>query len=382
MRLACYNVENLFARAKAMNLESWAEGREALEAFARFNRLISKPRYTPRDKAAMLELIEALGLTARDDARFVRLRQNRGQFLARRRPEGRREIKPEIVAEGRGDWTGWLELEREPVDDTAMRLTARVIAELEADVIGVVEAENRPALGGFSDAVLPLEGGAPYRHVMLIDGNDARGIDCAVMTREEFPIAHMRSHVDLRDAKGPVFSRDCPEFHLELPGGGRLAVLVNHLKSKGYGTQRENDDRRRRQAEAVRGIVRRLAEEGVEQVAVVGDLNDTPPKGRRDPLFALLSDSGLTDVSALPGHEDGGFPGTYGGSTARHKIDYILLSRALVARAGRSGVFRRGMWPGVRPRKWDVYPEIDPALGGAAKHAASDHAALWVDLDL
>jgi endonuclease/exonuclease/phosphatase family metal-dependent hydrolase len=380
MRLACYNVENLFARARAMNLESWSEGRPALEAFARFNRLINKPRYTVRDKAAMLDLIETLGLAARDDARFVRLRQNRGQFLIRRRGPG--AAGPEIVAGGRGDWTGWLELEREPVDDTAMRLTARVIAELEADVIGVVEAESRPALAGFSDAVLPLEGAAPYRHVMLIDGNDARGIDCAVMTREGFAIAHMRSHVDLADAKGPVFSRDCPEFHLDLPGGGRLVVLVNHLKSKGYGSQRENDDRRRRQAAAVRDIVRRLAAEGVEHVAVVGDLNDTPAKARRHPLFPLLSEAGLTDVSALPGHEDGGFPGTYGGSTARQKIDYILLSPALAARAGRSGVFRRGMWPGVRPRKWDVYPEIDPALGGAERHAASDHAALWVDLDI
>ncbi|OYW68378.1 MAG: hypothetical protein B7Z40_03275, partial [Bosea sp. 12-68-7] len=33
MRLAVYNVENLFDRAKAMNLDSWAEGRPVLERF-------------------------------------------------------------------------------------------------------------------------------------------------------------------------------------------------------------------------------------------------------------------------------------------------------------------------------------------------------------
>ncbi|QYU67375.1 hypothetical protein J4558_20955 [Leptolyngbya sp. 15MV] len=65
-----------------------------------------------------------------------------------------------------------------------------------------------------------------------------------------------------------------------------------------------------------------------------------------------------------------------------NKIDYILLSPELRARATASGIFRKGMWPGVRPRKWDVYPEIDPLLDGDPKHVASDHAALWVDLDL
>jgi hypothetical protein len=29
------------------------------------------------------------------------------------------------------------------------------------------------------------------------------------------------------------------------------------------------------------------------------------------------------------------------------------------------------------PRLWSIYPEIT-----AAEHAASDHAAVWVDLDL
>lgn len=90
----------------------------------------------------------------------------------------------------------------------------------------------------------------------------------------------------------------------------------------------------------------------------------------------------LVDVSRLPGHEDGGFPGTYGPSGASGKIDYILLSPALRALAGRSGIFRKGMWPGVRPRKWDTFPELDPRQGGAEQNAASDHGAVWVDLEV
>ena len=376
MRLASFNVENLFSRARALNQESLAEGKPVLDAFARFSTLIAKERYGATDRKRMVELLGVLGLEKADDAPFVRLRRNRGEFLVRRRGG-----PIEITAAGRGSWNGWLELEREPVDDTAMRLTARVIRDVNADVIGIVEAENRPALRDFSKVILPLEAGAPYEHVMLIDGNDARGIDCALMTRAAHPILQMQSHVDLADAAGPVFSRDCPVFYLEAPGGG-LVVLVNHFKSKGFGTPAESNARRRRQAEAVAGIYRRLRAEGAERIAVLGDLNDTPPDDAADPLHPLLAGTDLRDVSTLPGHDDKGRPGTYGGATAANKIDYILLSPALRQRARASGIFRMGQWPGVRPKKWEVYPEIDPEQGGEPAHAASDHAALWVELDL
>ena len=80
-------------------------------------------------------------------------------------------------------------------------------------------------------------------------------------------------------------------------------------------------------------------------VAVVGNLNDTPPDGADDAPSPLLGGTDLVDVSALDGHDDGGYPGTHGGAGARDKIDYVLLSPALRERAGASGVFRRGCGP-------------------------------------
>jgi hypothetical protein len=45
-------VENLFDRAKAVNLDSWAEGRPVLEKFAAQNALLGEIDYTPSRKAA------------------------------------------------------------------------------------------------------------------------------------------------------------------------------------------------------------------------------------------------------------------------------------------------------------------------------------------
>ena len=90
-----------------------------------------------------------------------------------------------------------------------------------------------------------------------------------------------------------MFSRDCPEYEIRTPGGHRLVVLVNHLKSKGYGTQADNNARRARQAQRVADIYRRRRTEGVSYVAVLGDFNDTPTSA---PLAPLVTGTDLVGV--------------------------------------------------------------------------------------
>lgn len=370
MRLATYNVENLFDRPRAMNLGSWSEGRVILQEFAALSQLLGELTYTAARKKRMSELLVSLGLEKSDSGRFVILRRNRGHLL--RRPAGG---GVEITAAGRSDWAGSLELQVEPVDEIAMRNTAKVIRDLDADVLAVVEAESRPVLDQFNQQILVAVGGDPLRHVMVIDGNDERGIDVGLMTKDAYPIGMMRSHVDDVDASGKeVFSRDCPEFSVQLPEGRLLWVLVNHLKSKGYGGKADSDRKRKSQAMRIKAIYEELIARGDALVAVVGDLNDTPSS---DPLSPLIKHTDLKDVSQHPSFSDGGYAGTYGLCNASNKIDYILLSPELFRRVNAGGVMRKGMWPGSRPKRWDTYDDIDNP-----KNAASDHAALWVDLDL
>lgn len=370
MKLAVYNVENLFDRAKAMNLASWDEGRPVLEKFAELNQLLGEIDYTPADKSRMVALMRELGLEKSDTGPFVILRRNRGGLLRRPRSGG-----IVIEANGRADWVGSLELRYEPVNEHAMRNTARVMIDIQADVLGVVEAESRPVLSAFNTEILPALGGEAFRHVMLIDGNDERGIDVGLMSRDGYPIGTMRSHVDDRLSNGqPVFSRDCPEFEVTTPSGNRLLVLVNHLKSKGYGGMAASNAKRKAQAERIAQIYKSLIDNGETNVAIIGDFNDTPASA---PLAPLLDETDLKDIFEHPAFDDGGWPGTYGLCNASNKIDYILLSPGLFDRVQSGGVFRKGMWPGSRPRRWDAYAEVKrPADAG------SDHAALWAEIDI
>lgn len=380
MRLATFNVENLFDRAKVFNDDDPDAHRDVLDAHAELNTLFEKPAYSDADKARMLALIEQLGMLRRDEGRFTRIRKIRGQIISR--PRSPRE--PFIKADGRADWVGWCELRTEAVDERAITNTARMIRDVAADVLAIVEAESRPVLLKFQDLMFEkvgLEEG--YNHVMIIDGNDARGIDVGLVTRKGFPIGPMRSHVDEVDGNGNrVFSRDCPEYEVTTPSGERIVLLPNHFKSKFGGNDPASRAKRRRQAEATARYYRRLTEEGFAHVAVLGDLNDTPDS---EELAPLLSDTDLREISDHPGFTEFEFNadngnrgiGTHGLGNDDDKIDYVLLSPALFERVTKGGIFRKGIWPGSRPLRWKVYPELKKK-----HHRASDHHAIWADIDI
>jgi endonuclease/exonuclease/phosphatase family metal-dependent hydrolase len=159
-----------------------------------------------------------------------------------------------------------------------------------------------------------------------------------------------------------------------LPGGGTLHLLVNHFKSQGFGGKAESDTKRLAQAERVRALYEARLQAGAEFIAVLGDLNDRPESA---PLAPLLGDGGPRDVSAHPGYQDDGRPGTWRNGTAANKLDYILLSPALWDRVEAAGVERRGVWGGTKGR---LFPHL--ATITREEEAASDHAAIWVDLRL
>jgi endonuclease/exonuclease/phosphatase family metal-dependent hydrolase len=382
IRIASFNVENLFARPKVFDLSDWSAGKPVLKAYEKVNALLQKGSYSASDKRRIRDLLVMLDIYTIDqttgairrnrtiDPQWAWLRKNRGTFD---REPGDETQNVEIVAEGRGDWIGWVELAKEAVDETATRMTARVIQDIGADVLGLVEVEDRPALVRFNRDLL----GGLYRHVMLVDGNDDRGIDVAIMTRHGFDIGSIRSNVDKTDAKGIIFSRDCAEYEVRTPNDVVIHVLVNHFKSQsgGGGAKRE------RQAKEVRKIVDQLVHAGAH-VVVLGDLNEGPTVGgSQAPNLAALfeNNSPLIDCYSLPGFDLGNRPGTFDSCGLRNRLDYIFISKSLRPFYATGRVFRKGLWGSriTRPTLWETYPEIT-----ASKEGASDHSAVVLELDI
>lgn len=370
MKIAAYNVENLFDRAKAFNEET-ATSKQIVRSEAELNALFEEPFYTPAMKTRMLELMKGLDVLRTDNGSHVLLRKIRGQLIKRPRTG----TNFEIVADGRGDWVGWAELKMVHVNETAVINTGQVLRDVDADIVGVIEAEHRVALKQFSEYVLGKVDGTPYSQVMLIDGNDDRGIDVGIMTKAGYEVSLMRSHIhDLDQTGKTIFSRDCPEFCVRTPQGEDIWILPNHFKSKFGGNDTSSQNKREAQANRTAEIYRSLIIQGFTNVVVLGDLNDTPTSS---PLAPLIANTDLKDVSEHPSFDTGTFAGkgTFGLGNDGDKIDYLLLSPSLFSRITASGLFRKGAWPGKSPKRWDVYPELEKPI-----HAASDHHLIWCEI--
>jgi endonuclease/exonuclease/phosphatase family metal-dependent hydrolase len=367
LRLAAYNANNLFQRARLLELEGFStRARPVLNDIATLSALLERDSYAGAAGQQIVELLVRYDQHLRKDTdknRWFTINQARGKLF--KVPKG--ATKPALTAQGRADWLGWVELKRATTDEAAVQNTARVIQAVNADVLCLVEVEDRVTLARFNDDLLkPLA--AAYPHNLLVDGNDERGIDIGLCSR--FPIRAVHPHIDDRyqAANGksyPVFSRDCPEYEVLLPGGKSLWLLGNHFKSKGYGNQADNDRKRRLQAGRVRELLGRFNLKR-DLVAVAGDLNDTPASA---PLQPLLQDTpDLHDVMRSPLYS--GPQWTHSGGS---RLDYLLVSSALHQRLRAVGVERRGIFKGGNPH----FPEVT-----SPTTQASDHAAVWAEFEV
>lgn len=313
-------------------------------------------------------------------------------------------------------------------DDTR-QLSALAIADADADILCLQEVDNMAALQAFEYGYLYRMMGNGYRQKYLMEGNDSRGIDVAVIMREETLDGEKIELIDIRSHAGQtyrnldlftpelaasnriddkIFKRDCLELDLRI-GGKPLALFVTHLKSMTNG--RENGDGRTgtmpvRKAEvrAVRRIIEnRFGVDGARAAAfaICGDMNDyqervaisgnrrtgysfTPVEEETSALDILTADGFAVNPMLLRDRMDRWTLYHSRGPLEQHlcQLDYIWLSPHLakinakrvpeIIRAGQP--YRTIFPPGQEVER---YPRT-----GWDRPKASDHCPVVMTLDL
>lgn len=359
MRIATFNTENLFSRAKVLNFKDNTEGDKILKKIGDLQAELDKEVY---DKPKIMALYKEL-------KEYIEISEERGKLFKR----SLSAIKG-VAANGVADWDGTIRFKRAKFSETTRLNTAKVIKALKADVQCLVEVENRETVSNFNSDML---GTQKFPFNILIDGNDPRGIDVGLLSR--LPIKNLRTHIfdkEKPQSKKFIFSRDCLEAELETASGKPLFILCNHFKSKGYSASQADADKRRKiQASRVKEILESNYNLKNDMVVVLGDFNDTPGS---NPLKDLLAVPNLFDVLQLKFGGDIEKTYTYF-FKKKLQIDYILVSKPLKDLFTDAGVERRGMF------------EIDTLSNGAehrfdtitaSSNAASDHAAVWADFNI
>jgi endonuclease/exonuclease/phosphatase family metal-dependent hydrolase len=204
---------------------------------------------------------------------------------------------------------------------------AQTIRQLDADVLALQEVENRGVLERFLEVFLTNLG---YRHVVLLEGNDMRGIDVAVVSRA--PLGEVRSYAAVRFANGEQgtdrFQRDLLCVAVHPPQGDPFEVWVVHLKSKGG----EGDTEPIRLAEAreIRRLVdQRLQSDPQAQFLICGDFND---EWSSRSLQTIVGETGpgqlVSFFESIPADDRI----TFNQEPYRSMIDFLLYSPAMARR--------------------------------------------------
>lgn len=269
-----------------------------------------------------------------------------------------------------------------PFDVTDRRLTALVLAQIDADIVALQEVFDTASLDFFHDRFLLETDTKPYPFRYCIDGNDGRGLDVALMSRLEPDF--VESNVDVTPADlgmsdippnmagKPVFRRDCL-----IAGFGDLTLFVCHFKAP-YPDPKTAWIVRNMEAQAVRVLIeRRFADPLDAQWMVIGDLNEpriigTPPDGSLAPLAENFGVDLLERVEVA-----GRWTYFESQSGAYSRPDAIIVSPVLAERFPDAAPFfvRTGISRRAAAHEGKRFAEV-----GEHRPHASDHAALGIDL--
>ncbi len=219
-----------------------------------------------------------------------------------------------------------------------LEAVAQVLRRLDADLVLLQEVEDLPLL-----ARLAPRAGYPEAH--LVEGNDPRGIDVALLSR--LPVRRYLSHAGEAGADGsPRWPRDAVEAEVQA-GAQRLVLVGSHLSSH---LSDPSGARRSLQAAGLRRLADGLSSGGA-LVVVAGDLNDEASAPALAPLFG---DGRWVDATgSLPAAE----AWTWSGASGRSALDHLAVR-------SEEGWRVAGAW----------------VAGGEAVAGASDHRPVVADL--
>ena len=290
----------------------------------------------------------------------------------------------EFTPSGTKAWT--YERYNKKLNDLARVILSIPGKELPA-VVGLAEIENRKVLEDLTE-VRGLRR-AEYE-IVHEDGQDPRGIECALLYRPDLFKYKSHEYVPIEDPIDPDYLyRGILHVHGKGPDGSSLHIFVNHWKSRSGG-QKETERQRMYSAITLRKQMDLLmARESDFKVIIMGDFNDEPTnRSLINGLSALNKRRNIQmgdyynlfyDLHNIEGK------GTYNYQGTWNMLDHMIVSYNLLNQArGLSTGFESGV---ILKEEWMLYSSekygesLPSATYGGPEYfgGPSDHLPIYVE---
>ncbi|MFQ6612935.1 MAG: endonuclease/exonuclease/phosphatase family protein [Fidelibacterota bacterium] len=200
--------------------------------------------------------------------------------------------------------------------DLKLKHSAEVLADLNADVVGLCEVENR----GMLEALNQAYSGRNYK-IVHYDSPDERGIDCALLyDPEQFEVLSSRAITN--SLPGGDHTRDI--LYVEGKYSGRiLHLFVNHWPSNYGGKEKAIPKRAATARLVVSEVSRILTADPLAEILLMGDFNENPT----EPNVQSLKAAGLVSLMESMVGEPG--KGTYVYRGEDFFLDQFVVSPGL-----------------------------------------------------
>ena len=370
MKIATFNIENLFHRDE--NLVGRANRDSGPRWMKELEHLLYKDQKEDADYKRMRQLSFLLGFYTSPLDPYVVMRRRNGKLYLRQR-----NAKTDFKASQLSDWNGWIRLHTVPVNEVATKNKAKIISEANPDILLLQEVEDRQSLIEFNEHYLPKE--VKFSDIMVIPGNDSRGLEMGILTKNGYHVRSFKSHANDIYDEGKFFDKDFQEFEIITPKGESLWILSVHLTEDEM-DKKDNDARRLMQSKLVARIYRKVIRERSQNVLVMGTFN--APSYCKS-IAPVIKETDLKDIKIhrsfnieLDKGKDADYHslGAYKMGVNFKQRDYMLLSPSLFEGVTDSGLNRKGVWP----KKKNQYRTLLTLQ--AEFHQASTHPLVWVEI--
>lgn len=374
MKIATYNIQNLFHRHK--DLKKTSSGKCALQWINEMDNLMRKQVKDPRDIDRIKELSFLLGFESIDRTTYAIMRRRGGELFFQGKPSSL-----EMKADHLTDWKGWTEIKTLPIEPVSVQNKARVIAEVNPDILLLQEVEDRSSLSQFNNDLLPWFNAVPYRELVVLQGNDERGLEMALLTKNGYYLRGIDTFSnEYEEDENVLFDKNLLQYQILTPSQQIIYIIVVHFQDQKSLDKELDDNKRYKQATRVADLYQQLKEKGHQNIIVAGTFNAV---SYCHSLSPLLHNTDLKDISRHPTFEvamddgkDAGYyrMGAYKKGVNIRQQDYLLLSPTLFRLVKSSGLNRKAVWPEMRPQ-WSIYNTIQKA-----EQAASEHPVIFAEL--
>lgn len=369
MKIATYNIQNLFNRDKRLikenRLEKQENWNEELEA------LFTKKIKLEKDYIRMRELAILLGFHKAPFEPYVSLKNLDGNLMVDSSGSVLDNKASEIT-----DWNGWIKLGSIPLTRSSILHKAQVIIDANPNVLFLQEVENRASLIKFNNTFLKNKMSTPFSEIVYMDDNESKGLGMGILLKKGFRITAIRSFTNESDLDdNSLFELNLLRFRITDENYKEIYVISCQLSNES--DNKKVEEKRKRQANKIAEIYQKLRNKNNDDIIILGNLN-APCYSTS--LAPLLQETDLKDIVKHDSFETdldlGNHSGYYrmGGYRKGVNIkqkDYLLLSPLLFERVNASGLNRKAVWPPKIP-KWPVYESMVSELD-----AASSFPLIW-----